>query len=31
MKPGTRIVSNSVTMGERAADDTVTVSDDCTT
>jgi hypothetical protein len=31
LKPGTRIVSNSFTMGEWAADDTVTVSEDCTT
>lgn len=31
LKPGTRIVSNSFTMGEWEADDTVTVSDDCTT
>jgi SAM-dependent methyltransferase len=31
LKPGTRIVSNSFTMGEWAADDTVTVNDDCTT
>jgi SAM-dependent methyltransferase len=31
LKPGTRIVSNSFTMGEWTADDTVTVSDDCTT
>jgi SAM-dependent methyltransferase len=31
LKPGTRIVSNSFTMGEWTADDTVTVSEDCTT
>jgi len=31
LKPGTRIVSNSFTMGEWEADDTVNVSDDCTT
>jgi SAM-dependent methyltransferase len=31
LKPGTRIVSNSFTMGEWTADDTVTVNEDCTT
>jgi SAM-dependent methyltransferase len=31
LKPGTRIVSNSFTMGEWTADDTVTVDEDCTT
>ena len=31
LKPGTRIVSNSFTMGEWTADETVTVTDDCTT
>jgi SAM-dependent methyltransferase len=30
LKPGTRIVSNSFTMGEWEADDTATVNDDCT-
>ncbi|MCX6546135.1 MAG: class I SAM-dependent methyltransferase [Acidobacteria bacterium] len=30
LKPGTRIVSNSFTMGEWTADDTVTVTEDCT-
>ncbi len=30
LKPGTRIVSNSFTMEEWAADDTATVDDDCT-
>jgi len=31
LKPGTRIVSNSFTMGEWTADDTVTVTEDCST
>ena len=31
LKPGTRIVSNSFTMGDWAADDTVTVSEECQT
>jgi SAM-dependent methyltransferase len=30
LKPGTRIVSNSFTMGEWAADETVTINDGCT-
>ena len=30
LKPGTRIVSNSFTMGEWTADDTVTANEDCT-
>lgn len=30
LKPGTRIVSNSFTMGNWRADDTFTVTDDCT-
>ncbi len=30
LKPGTRIVSNSFTMGNWRADDTLTVTDDCT-
>jgi hypothetical protein len=30
LKPGTRIVSNSFTMGEWEADETVSVNDDCT-
>src|SRR6266478_3772024 len=29
MKPGTRIVSNTFTMGDWAADETATVTDDC--
>lgn len=29
LKPGTRVVSNSFTMGDWEADDTVTVKDDC--
>jgi Methyltransferase domain len=29
LKPGTRIVSNTFTMGDWKADDTVTVTDDC--
>jgi SAM-dependent methyltransferase len=29
LKPGTRIVSNSFTMGDWSADETVTVKDDC--
>jgi hypothetical protein len=31
LKPGTRIVSNTFTMGEWSADETATVSDDCFT
>ena len=31
MKPGTRVVSNSFTMGEWKADQTVTAEKDCTT
>jgi hypothetical protein len=30
LKPGTRIVSNSFTMGEWEADETASISDDCT-
>jgi hypothetical protein len=30
LKPGTRIVSNTFTMGEWTADDTATVADGCT-
>ena len=30
LKPGTRVVSNSFTMGEWEADETVSVNDDCT-
>src|SRR5262249_33608529 len=30
MKPGTRVVSNTFTMGERTADETATVTDGCT-
>jgi hypothetical protein len=30
MKPGTRVVSNSFTMGDWEADDTATVTEDCT-